>query len=409
MPDITNSPPTITADPQSARQPGGRINWAFALIPLLLLGLTLSYLVVTEGGLGKLAGPPVEKLRVQRITLPQPGLMIAEVINDGPQDVTVAQVLVDDAFWRFSAAPSTTIPRFGTTLFSIPYPWVREEAHMIVFLTSIGSTFEAPVPVAVETPQLSADLLLRFALVGLYVGIVPVALGLLWYPFMRRLGRRSLNFILALTVGLLLYLAVGTWLDAVEFAAQVPTFWQGIPLALFVSLLTLAAITLLGNRKSGQPESDSRLGTAYRIALGIGLHNLGEGLAIGAAFASGQAALGTLLILGFTLHNITEGVGIAAPVLRESPGLRHFILLCLLAGGPAIFGTMLGSFAFNPVLATIFMGIGLGAILQVVFEVSRMIMRDNARHAEPVMNLVTVGGVSAGVLIMYVTAFLVKF
>lgn len=278
-----------------------------------------------------------------------------------------------------------------------------------MFLTNIGTIFEAEVPVAVQTPQMDTTLLWRFALVGLYVGIVPVALGLLWYPFMRRLSRRAMNFILALTVGLLIYLAVGTWLDAVEFAAEAPAFWQGVPLALFTAVVTFGAIVALSNRRKSQTRSDDGLSVAYRIALGIGLHNLGEGLAIGAAFATGQAALGTLLILGFTLHNITEGVGIAAPIVKRNPGLKHFVLLCLLAGGPAILGTLIGSYAFDPVLATVFLGIGLGAIAQVVWEVGRLVVRDNKAHDEPVVNWVNLSGVVAGIAIMFVTAFLVKF
>jgi zinc transporter ZupT len=403
----TNTLPPANAD--APKKPLTAAVWGLALIPLLLLGLVASYIVATGGGLQALAGPPVEKFKVQRITLPQPGIIKAEIVNDGPQEVTIAQVIVDDAYWQFTAAPSNVIPRFGRATFTIPYPWVKDEAHAILFLTNIGTTFAADVPVAVETPQMGAALLLRFALVGLYVGIVPVALGLMWYPFMRRLSRRAMNFILALTVGLLLYLAVGTWLDAIEFAAEAPAFWQGVPLALFMAVITFGAIVALSNRRKGSAGEDSGLSLAYRIALGIGLHNLGEGLAIGAAFASGQAALGTLLILGFTLHNITEGVGIAAPIVRRNPGLKHFVLLALLAGGPAILGTMIGSYAFDPVLATIFLGIGLGAIVQVIWEVGKLIARDNRQHAEPMVNWVNLSGVAAGVAIMFVTAFLVKF
>jgi zinc transporter ZupT len=405
--NTTNTIPSTTTEAPRKGLTGAA--WGLALIPILLLGLVLSAIVVSGGGLQELAGPPVEHIKVQRVTLPEPGLILAELVNDGPQEVIIAQVLVDDAYWSFTAEPSNVIPRFGKATFRIPYPWVEEEAHALLFLTNIGTTFEAEVPVAVETPQMDANLLLRFALVGLYVGIVPVALGLLWYPFMRRLSRRAMNFVLALTVGLLVYLAVGTWLDAVEFAAEAPVFWQGVPLALFMAVVTFGAIVALSNRQKSRGRSDDGLSVAYRIAFGIGLHNLGEGLAIGAAFATGQAALGTLLILGFTLHNITEGIGIAAPIVKRNPGLKHFVLLCLLAGGPAILGTLIGSYAFDPVLATIFLGIGLGAIAQVVWEVGKLIARDNKAHDEPVVNWVNLSGVVAGIAIMFATAFLVKF
>lgn len=384
----------------------GGITWALALIPLILIGVISALIVVTEGGLSELAGPPVEQLSIQRITLPEPGRIVVEVVNDGPQTVTIPQVLVDEAYWSFTAEPSTTIPRFGRATFTILYPWVEEEAHEIVLITELGATFAGEIAVAVVTPEPTGDLFARFGLVGFYVGIVPIFLGMLWYPFMRQLGTRGMNFVLSLTIGLLVFLAVGTWLDAQEFAAELPVFWQGVPLVIFIALITLGALIAVSSVRPGQESTP--LGIAYRIAFGIGLHNLGEGLAIGAAFALGEAALGTFLILGFTLHNITEGVGIAAPIVRKNPGLQHFGWLLLLAGGPAILGTWIGGFAFSPLLATIFLAIGVGAILQVVWEVGKLVLRDSVRLGLPVINWVNLGGVTAGLVIMYVTAFLVK-
>ncbi|MBA3337670.1 MAG: metal transporter, partial [Chloroflexia bacterium] len=149
------------------------------------------------------------------------------------------------------------------------------------------------------------------------------------------------------------------------------------------------------------------LGLAYRIATGIGLHNLGEGLAIGAAFAIGEVALGVFLILGFTLHNVTEGVGIAAPVVREQPRLIHFILLAAVAGVPAIFGTWIGAFIYSPFWTTVFFAVGIGAILQVVYEVGRLILRSQSKAGEPLMTWTTFGGVTAGIAVMYLTGLLV--
>ncbi len=381
--------------------------WLLALIPLLLLGVILTYLVLTGGGLTELSGPPVEQVFVQRVTLPEPGVIQLEIVNDGPQEVTIPQVQVDDAYFMFDADPSTTIPRLGRAVFTIYYPWVQDEAHAIKLLTSLGTTFDAEVGVAVETPQISGNLFLQFGLIGLYVGIVPIFLGMLWYPFMRRLSIKAMDFVLALTIGLLVYLAVATWLDANEFAAELPAFWQGIPLVFFVALLTLGILLAIGSVRGGKETTP--LGVSYRIAFGIGLHNLGEGLAIGAAFASGEAALGTFLILGFTLHNITEGVGIAAPIVRKNPGLKHFAFLILIAGGPAVLGTWLGGFAFNPVLATIFLAIGIGAILQVIWEVGKLVVKDTQRLGQPIINWVNLGGLVAGIALMYFTAFMVKF
>jgi zinc transporter ZupT len=349
----------------------------------------------------------VEQISIERITLPEPNRIEMTVINDGPQPVTIAQLFIDEAYWVFEIEPSATIPRLGRATIQIPYPWVLEEVHEIVLVTELGGTFVGEIPVAVLTPQPSGSLFLRFGLVGLYVGIVPVALGMLWYPFMRRLSRRAMNFILSLTIGLLVYLAVGTWLDAMEFAAELPAFWQGVPLVFFIGLLTLGSLLAIGS--TGRGKERSGLALAYLIALGIGLHNLGEGLAIGAAFAVGEAALGTFLVLGFTLHNITEGVGIAAPVVKKNPGLKHFALLALLAGGPAILGTWVGSFAFNPALATIFLAVGVGAILQVVWEVGKLVARESEKAGESALNWVNLGGLLVGIAIMYFTAFMVKF
>ena len=170
-----------------------------------------------------------------------------QVVNDGPGPVTIPQVLVDDAYWAFSAEPSNEIPRFGSSVFTIPYPWVAEETHVVRMITSLGATFDAEIAAAVESPQPTVKLFWQFALIGLYVGFVPVLLGMLWYPFLRRLGREGMNFILSLTVGLLVYLAIGTWLDAVEFANALPAFWQGVPMVALIALLTLGLLMAVGS------------------------------------------------------------------------------------------------------------------------------------------------------------------
>ena len=236
------------------------------------------------------------------------------------------------------------------------------------------------------------------------LGLV-AAVGVMQFDY--HILRRFSVLILLGTIGLLIFLAVGTWLDALAFAAELPAFWQGTPLVTFIALIALGLLLVVGAR--GNRREQTPLAVSYLIALGIGLHNLGEGLAIGAAFSLGEAALGTFLVLGFTLHNITEGVGIAAPIVRQQPPFIHFVLLALLAGGPAILGTWVGGFAFNPVLATIFLAIGIGAILQVIWEVGKLIVRDNTAMGRPLFNWVNLSGVVLGVAIMYFTAFLVKF
>jgi zinc transporter ZupT len=265
--------------------------------------------------------------------------------------------------------------------------------------------------VATETPQPGWGQFLAYGLLGVYVGIIPVLLGLAWFPAMRRLGRRGLGAILALTVGLLVFLLIDTIGEAFEVSAALPEVYQGVPLTLFAALLTWLGIQALGALRSRR-ETDpvrQRLTLATLIAASIGLHNLGEGLAIGAAFALGEAALGSFLVIGFTLHNITEGVGIAAPLTRQRPPLWQFVALGLLAGAPAILGTWIGGFAYSPLLAVIFLGIGVGAIFQVIVEVGRLLLRDAERAGESAVNWLNVGGLAVGIALMYATAFLVKF
>jgi zinc transporter ZupT len=352
------------------------------------------------------AFPPLEELTIQRVLFPEPGQIEMSVINGGPDPVTIAQTLVDDAYWQFDIEPGHTLDRLEQATIRLSYPWVDGEPLPITLITSTGVTFGAEVDVAVQSPQTEGATVLAYALLGIYVGVVPVLLGMLWYPFMRQINRRWVNAILALTVGLLVFLFVDTVLEALEIAAALPGVFQGVPLVIFGTLLSVGILMAVGQRRGKSTPTS----VATLIALGIGLHNFGEGLAIGAAFAAGAAALGSFLVVGFTLHNITEGVGIAAPLTKaERPKVITFVLLALLAGAPAILGTWIGGLAFSPFLAVLFLSLGAGAILQVIYEVGKMLWRDAERQGLPAVSWVNFAALTAGVLIMYVTAFLVKF
>jgi zinc transporter, ZIP family len=376
-----------------------------ALIPLLLLGGLLALLVVTGAGLGARTAPPIEELSVDRISLPAANQMVVEVTNGGPDPVTVAQVMVDDNYWSFTISPGAEIPRLGWATIEIGYPWVQDEPHVVTLVSSNGVTFEGEVAVATLSPQPDAATFGRYALLGIYVGFIPVGLGLLWYPFLRRLGRGGMQAVLSLTVGLLLFLLFDTVAEALEIIAETPGVFGGAPLVFLVALLAFGALIAVGARGKGREQA--KLGVAYRIALGIGLHNLGEGLAIGAAFALGEAALGTFLVIGFTLHNITEGIGIAAPIARERPAWWHFVLLAALAGLPAVLGVWVGGFVYSALLAALFLALGAGAIAQVVYEVGRLVVSQSRDEGAPLLSPATFGGLAAGIAIMYATALLV--
>ncbi len=385
------------------------------LLPLLGLGVLLALIVLNGAGVERADLPPAEDISVQRVSLPTEYEFVLDVRNGGADPVTLSQVVVNDALWDFRVEPESTIPRLGSAEVTIPYTWVEGEAYEMKLITSTGTTFDAEVPVAVLTPGFTGETFFRYALIGTYVGVVPVALGLLWYPFLRRLGRAGMNFVLALTVGLLAFLVIDTMEEAIESATELPGVFSGISLVILVALLTLLGLLAAERLFHRGREAVSRLGTSYRISFGIGLHNFGEGLAIGAAFALGEAALGTFLVLGFTLHNITEGVGIAAPILKERrPRLAHFVLLALLGGGPAIVGTLIGGFAFSNLLASVFLAVGAGAILQVIYEVGRLLIKDSVQEeGEGAPSLHTslsapnLAGLMVGVAIMYATGLLV--
>jgi len=380
--------------------------WLLALLPLLLLAaLVAGFLLLDPLRYFQGAFPPLEELTVQRVTFPAPGQVRLAVINGGPDPVTIAQVMVDNAYWQFAIDPGPTLGRLATATIDLAYPWVNGEPLPISLVTSTGLTFPTAVNVAVEAPRMDARTLLAYGLLGIYVGVVPVALGMLWYPFMRRVSRRWLDAILALTVGLLIFLFVDMVLEALELAGEAPGVFQGVPVVVFGVLLSLGVLLAVG-RRSG-PSSATRV--AALIALGIGLHNFGEGLAIGAAFATGAAALGSFLVVGFTLHNVTEGIGIAAPLTRRAtPPLRVFLLLALLAGGPAVLGTWVGGLAFSPFMAALFLAVGAGAILQVIWEVGRLLARGAAERGDGLLTWLNFGGVAAGIAIMYATALLVQ-
>ncbi len=376
---------------------------AFALVAALV-GI-LAFLLARNVGLER-ATPPIEVLTFERIELPRVDLIRVHVVNGGVDPVTVHQVVVDDAVWSFTITPDPTVGRLRHATIEIPYPWVEGEAHHLRLISRNGITFDTEIAVATETPTAGGGWILRLALLGLYVGILPVSLGLGTYPFLKRLGERGVDFLLALTVGLLVFLAVDTLVEARELAGEVARGFHAPVLVWLLALATTVGLLALTARRRARRGTISPITLSFLIALGIGLHNLGEGLAIGAALAAGSVGLGTFLVVGFTLHNITEGVGIAAPMLRAEPGLAHFTGLAALAGGPAVLGAWIGGLVFDPLWSSVFLSVGAGAILQVVVEVGRL-LAGRTEGAGGMWRGEVLGGGALGLLLMYATALIV--
>lgn len=374
--------------------------WAFLPLALIVL-IGAAFLAADPLRTFSAGVPPVEELSVERTVLDGDGIGLL-VRAGGAEPTAIAQLQVDGAYWAFTQEPAGPIPRLASAWLRVPYPWVHGEAHHITILSRAGVPFEHTIDVALATPGRNS--LEALGLVGLFVGVVPVALGMLFYPALRSGGRTAFDFSLALTIGLLLFLLVDTLEEALELAAASA---PGFHMASVVWLVAAATAGLLyaAARRGGRDLAG--LGLAGAIAFGIGLHNLGEGLAIGSAFATGAAALGTFLVLGFTLHNITEGVGIVAPLVGGRHRLPVFIGLAAMAGLPAVLGVWIGSYAFAPHWAALAMAVGAGAIFQVVIEVGLLLARRARAAGKGVASAPTMAGLAAGVAIMYGTALFV--
>jgi zinc transporter ZupT len=376
------------------------------LAPLALLAILVGAFL-TLRPLDRLTSdvPPIETLVVERTALSQEGISVW-VRAGGSAPLSIAQVQVDGAYWQFEQIPSGPLGRLESARLKIPYPWVAGETHHLVFITSSGITFEHTIDVALPTPALSVGDLLAYGVVGLFVGVVPVALGLMFYPALKGVSRRGLEFVLALTVGLLVFLLIDTLEEGLEVAAGAASSLQASAVVWLAALVTCLSLLVAGRRGGAAPAGTA---LATFIALGIGIHNFGEGLVIGASFATGEAALASFLVVGFTLHNVTEGVGIAAPLTERRPSLLVFAGLAALAGLPAVLGTWTGAFAFSPHWAALCFGVGAGAILQVVIEVSAYLHRTAQRAGHTELSLSALVGFVAGLAIMYATALLVRF
>jgi zinc transporter, ZIP family len=382
--------------------------WLLGLVPLLLIAAAVALFAALGGpGLGDRRGPPVEELAVERTVL-EPGVIELTVRNDGPDEVTVAQAVVNDAFAQFSGAEDP-IGRLGTAVVRIQQPWVEGEAYEVALLTSTGATIVHEIPAAVETPDAGLSFFGLLALLGIYVGVIPVALGMLWLPWVRRIPPAWLRLVMALTIGLLAFLAVDATLEGFELANEGSQAFGGGALVLVGAGAAFLALTgvsswLTARRRSAAAGGASGATLALLVAVGIGLHNLGEGVAIGAAYSAGALALGAFLVIGFAIHNTTEGLAIVAPIARERPPLRLLAVLGLLAGAPAVLGAWIGAAAFNSSLAAFLFGFGAGAIVQVIVQLAPTLRDGEGRTLHPA----AVSGILLGMATMFATGLLVS-
>lgn len=348
--------------------------------------------------------PPEESLIIERVTSGPDGFT-AYVRGNGREPIKISQVQVDGAFWNFRQIPEGPINQLATAKILIPYPWVQNETHHLLFLSSTGATYDYTIDVAYKAPSPNKKTLFSLALIGICVGVIPITLGMLSLPLLRLIGDNSIVFFMSLTIGLLGYLFVDTLEEGLELTKISANAFQGSLSVLLASVLTFLGILAISWRS--KPSTDGII-LATWLAIGIGLHNFGEGLSIGAALSLGNAALGSMLLIGFAIHNLTEGVAIIAPITKQKVTFGMLLCWLCLAGLPAIAGTWIGTFTFAPHWNALFFGIAAGAIAQVIIEVTRSIwvMRVNLGDKFIVSN--AFAGFGMGILVMYTTAFLIQ-
>ena len=388
---------------------GGDAAWRiWALGPVVLLALAVGGYVASGSSLVGLIGanpPPADEFDVRRVVF-EPGEIRIRVTNPQQDDLTIASVTVDDAIVPFELDGPGTLGRLRSSTIVVPFDWVEGDPIAVGVTSSTGIETVEEIAAAVETPGVTPKGFLGYGIIGFLVGVLPVALGLLWLPSLRRVEQRWLTAFMALTAGLLAFLGVEALFEAFELQAAVPGAFGGPGLVLLGVAGSFLTMTFISSRFSGS--SSGALGgaaLALLVAIGIGLHNFGEGLAIGTSFAFGQLTLGSFLIVGFMIHNITEGLGIAAPAADGgvSLSLPRLAALAAIAGAPAILGAWVGGFAANDVLAALFFGAAAGAAFEVVAEVLRYIAR---RDPARLRSAYAMGGFLAGIAVMYVTGLL---
>jgi ZIP family zinc transporter len=401
---------TSAPAPAERRQPGRWRLWA--LVPLLLLAGVVALFASTGTSLLDLVGrtpPPLDQFNVRRVEF-KPGEIRIRVTNPQRPKLTIASVTVDDAIVPYRLDGPARLGRLRSSTIIVPFQWVEDDPYTVGVTSSSGIQTTFDIPAAVETRGPSPRGFLGYSIIGFLVGVVPVALGLGWLPSLRRADARWVAAFMALTAGLLSFLAFDAFAEALGLQAKLPGGFQGTGLILLGIASSYLGLTFVSQRFSARSQRGRSVplegaALATLVAIGIGLHNLGEGLAIGSSIALGELALGTFLIIGFMVHNITEGLGIAAPIAGGATVSRaRLAALALVAGAPAIVGGWIGGFLTSDLLGVLFFSLAVGAALQVVVEVGRYVAR---RAPGGLRSGHVVAGYLAGIIVMYVTGLLV--
>ena len=376
-----------------------------AIAPIVLLAILIAFLLGPASTFLQF-GIVLPDISIEKVEFTENEIR-ATVRNTGPIDVNVVVADVNDRIQPAAIEPDSHLKRFETGLVRIPYDWNEGQPYAIGITIDDGTRFEKQIDAASASLEPNAELFGFLGIIGLLIGVVPIMIGLLWYPFIKKLGKNAFNFFLSFTIGLLLFLG----LDAIEEAFEISNdhlapIFNGELLIATVVILSFLGLYGIGNlliKRTEFSKLSKGLAISLMVAIGIGLHNLGEGLAVGAAIALGQVALSTFLIIGFAIHNTTEGLAIAAPLARTKSFVGKMIGFGMIAGVPAIFGTWIGGFSFSPFFTIIFLSIGAGAIFQVVLSIFQFIKDESDSFS----NISIISGIGAGLTLMYLTSIFI--
>jgi zinc transporter ZupT len=379
---------------------------ASGIIPFAFLVVMIAYIFGPGSGLIDL-GVSLPEITIEKIEFLDSEIAVT-VRNTGPMAIDVVMADINDRIHPAAIEPDKHLERFETAVVRIPFSWNVAEPYLIGITTDDGTRFEKEVKAAAPSLEPSLELAGFFGIIGTYVGIIPVMIGLLWLPFIRRISKSKYHFFLALTAGLLLFLGIDATEEALEVSKDtLADSFNGVLLVATVVLLSFLALYYAGEKlvqNASLSHMTKPVAVALMVSIGIGLHNFGEGLAIGAAIGLGQVALSTFLIVGFAIHNTTEGIAIASPLAKGKPMIGLLAGLGILAGAPAIFGAWVGGFVYSPFTAIIFLSIGAGAIFQVIVILIRWLQDEGDKK---LLSTAVVSGIAVGMLVMYLTSILI--
>ena len=380
---------------------------ASGIIPFAFLILLVAYIYGPGSDLLDL-GVPLPEITIEMVEFVDSEILVS-VRNTGPIPVEVVMADVNDRIQPAAIEPDGFLERYETALVRIPFEWNEAEPYIIGLTIEDGTRFEKEIEAAAPALEFNLDNVGFFAIIGTYVGIIPVIIGLLWLPFIKNISKNKYNFFLALTVGLLIFLGI----DAIEEALEVSEedlahSFNAVLLVATVVILSFLGLYYTSEKLTSRSESSSNYVKPFAIALmisiSIGLHNFGEGLAIGAAVGGGAIAFGAFLIVGFTLQNASEGIAIAAPLAKGRPSIKKLGALVLIAGVPTIFGAWIGGFLYTPFLAVVFLSIAAGAVFTVAVIIIKWLQNENVKQLS---NGSVISGIATGMLIMYLTSILI--